>query len=138
MSHGPFFDRNDFGQFFDAFAANCGDLAPAKNFRRDKDNYLINDSGLNRIGSQVRPAFHKETLNLEGPESFGQFSEIALNQDTTWKRWDPASSVQNHGHERPAAGKAASIGKLRSVGQHGSTTGDDSIDFVAQVVNELS
>ena len=73
---------NRVGELFDAFAADCRNLASAENLRRDEDDYLINDSGAQRAESQIRPAFQEEALDLAALSSAGKRVEAAAESRT--------------------------------------------------------
>src|SRR5262245_10685706 len=76
----PVLQRNRIGKSVDARAADCRNLAAAKDFRGQNDNYFINDSGAEGAEGQVGAAFHEETLDFHGVKRGREFGQIAAEQ----------------------------------------------------------
>ena len=94
----------------------AGTSRPPRMFRRDEHHYLINDSGLEGVESQIRSAFQKETLNLALVcSSRGSARSRPRISSHPGSLRDPPAAIENDAKQFASAGKSGAIGQLRLV-----------------------
>src|SRR5262245_5696310 len=68
MAYRPVSQRNRVAQSLDTLAADRRNLTAAEDSRGKENNYLINDSGTQRVESQIRSALQEKALDLHVSE----------------------------------------------------------------------
>src|SRR5437868_1344101 len=94
--HDPIPERNRLRQFVDPFTTDRWNLTATEDLGRNKDDYLINDSGTKGAESQIWTAFHEKALDFAAIEFPGKILQCAAKNQSITKGRDSSPAIQNH------------------------------------------